>query len=80
MGRSAIMKLNLLSEVNAMSDTLEVKTMFPELFNGLGLINGDYRIKLQEGAKPFSITTPEKFQFLCYPKSQKLVIGAQVWW
>ena len=71
-GRSAIMKLNLLSEVNAMSDTLEeVKTMFPELFNGLGLMKGEYRIKLQEGAKPFSITIPRRVPVPLLPKVKR---------
>ena len=51
-GRAAITKLNLLSEIDAvMSSKEDVMTMFPELFNRLGLLKGSYQIELQEDAK-----------------------------
>ena len=31
---------------------------FPSLFQGLGKLQGQYSIKLQEGAKPYALTTP----------------------
>ena len=31
---------------------------FPKVFQGLGKLEGDYSIKLQEGAKPFALTVP----------------------
>ena len=33
---------------------------FPSLFQGLGKLQGQYSIKLQEGAKPYALTTPHR--------------------
>ena len=33
---------------------------FPSLFRGLGKLEGEYSIKLQEGAKPFALTVPRR--------------------
>ena len=33
---------------------------FPLVFNTLGKIKGDYTIKLQNEAKPFALTTPQR--------------------
>ena len=38
----------------------KVKQLFPELFNGLGKLPGEYTIKLKEGAVPFSLSTPRR--------------------
>ena len=63
----AITKLNLLSEIDAvMSSKEDVMTMFPKLFNRLGLLKVSYRIELQEDAKPFSISTPRRVH--CFQK------------
>ena len=33
---------------------------FPSLFQGLGKLEGEYSIKLLEGAKPFALATPRR--------------------
>ena len=33
---------------------------FPSLFQGLGKLRGEYIIKLQEGARPYALTTPRR--------------------
>ena len=33
---------------------------FPDLFRGLRKLEGEYTIKLQEGAKPFALTVPRR--------------------
>ena len=33
---------------------------YPTLFDGLGKLEGEYKITLREGAKPFALTVPRK--------------------
>ena len=42
------------------SKLLNPHTEFPELFTGLGKLDGDYTIQLKEGAKPFALSTPRR--------------------
>lgn len=44
------------------TDTTEpdLERLFPELFTGLGNLEGEYTIKLREGVKPFAISTPRR--------------------
>ena len=39
-------------------DTHSVQARFPELFKGLGSLGEPYKIKLKEGAVPYSLCTP----------------------
>ncbi|UYV69370.1 K02A2.6-like, partial [Cordylochernes scorpioides] len=41
---------------------------FPKLFEGLGLLEQPYHIKLKEGAKPFSIPVPRRVPLPLMPK------------
>ncbi|UYV68125.1 K02A2.6-like, partial [Cordylochernes scorpioides] len=41
---------------------------FPKLFEGLGLLEQPYHIKLKEGAKPFSIPVPRRVPIPLMPK------------
>ncbi|UYV69068.1 K02A2.6-like [Cordylochernes scorpioides] len=41
---------------------------FPKLFEGLGLLEQPYHIKLKEGAKPFSISVPRRVPLPLMPK------------
>ena len=40
-----------------MSTKLDVKKMYPQLFNGLGQFGQEYEVSLKEGAKPFALHT-----------------------
>ena len=63
LGRPAIEALGLLQRVNAVQEqenAREIKQQFPRLFQGLGKLEGAYKIRLQEGAKLFALTTPSK--------------------
>ncbi|XP_071093535.1 uncharacterized protein [Haliotis cracherodii] len=59
LGRPAIQALNLVSRIDSVVGD-KWKDMFPELFTGLGKMEGEYTIKLKEDAKPFSISTPRR--------------------
>ncbi len=84
LGRPAIEELGLVARIQAVSgNPLED---FPDLFQGLGKLEGEYDIKLQDGAKPFAITCPRR---VAIPQMGKVkeelermeqLIGAPAWW
>ena len=59
LGLPAIKALYLLAIVDNVGDDPagSIKQQFPNLFTGLGTLQGDYEIKLTPGAKPFSLGT-----------------------
>lgn len=60
LGRPAIETLKIVQTVNAV-EAEEVKEKFPNLFKGLGKLDGpDYVIKLKPDAKPRAISTPRR--------------------
>ena len=57
-GRPAISSLNLVARVTLIQGDQETITkQFPELFEGLGQMTGEYHIKLQPHTTPFALTT-----------------------
>ena len=74
LGRPAIEALNLLSRVQV--DRVDdigtplpnIPEMFPKLFTGLGKIEGDYQIKLNPDAVPYSLNTPRRVPLPLLPK------------
>ncbi len=61
-GRPAIHALGIISRIDTVNlDGLEsVKRQFPDLFQGLGKMQGEYDISLKPDAKPFSLSTPHR--------------------
>ena len=60
-GRPAIEALDLMKHIKAVQDPkMSLIDQFPDLFRGLGKLEGEYTIKLQEGAKPFALTVPRR--------------------
>ena len=60
LGRPAIERLKIVQKVNAVQAE-EVKEKFPNLFKGLGKLDGpDYLIKLKPDTKPHAISTPRR--------------------
>ena len=63
LGRRAAESLNLINRVDGITDEeykATVKAKYPQLFTGLGKMNTEYTITLQESAKPYAITVPRK--------------------
>ena len=57
-GFPAINALNLVAKVCDMTISKEtVLTRFPRLFSGLGRLQGEYDIKLNNDATPFALST-----------------------
>ena len=58
LGRPAIESLQLVQRVRGVQ-TGKLDPV-PSLFQGLGKLQGEYSIKLQEGAKPYALSTPRR--------------------
>jgi hypothetical protein len=66
LGRPAIDALNLVQKVETIQADEsrlienEVKSTYPNLFKGLGELDGDFSIKLKPDPTPFALTTPKR--------------------
>ena len=60
LGRPAIEALNVVTRVREVRGSDDPLQQYPELFRGLGKLEGDYSIKLEEGAEPYSLTVPRR--------------------
>lgn len=61
LGRPAIEQLHILARINTVEQPGQsVVQTFSRLFTGLGKIDGEYTIRLKDGAKPFSLSTPRR--------------------
>ena len=61
LGRPAIERLGLVVRVEAIEGkTLNPTQQFLQLFKGLGKLEGDYKIELEPGAKPYALSTPRR--------------------
>jgi len=62
LGLPAIQDLQILQRIDALHSTetepLDVRKHYPNLFKGLGVLGGEYTIKLREDAKPHALFTP----------------------
>ena len=69
LGRPAIEALGLVLRVNAVNDkNREIIDRYPELFEGLGTMEGEYRIRLKENSKPFALSAPRRVALPLLPK------------
>ena len=65
LGRPAIESLQIVQRVQGVqTGKLNPVQRFPSLFQGLGKLQGEYTIKLQEGVKPYALTTPRRVAIL----------------
>ena len=61
LGRPTIQDLDLVKLVAVVGQHhLSPKDQFPSLFQGLGKLEGEYTIELQDNAQPFALTTPRR--------------------
>lgn len=70
LGRPAVELLGLVTRVEELQETsTDFKAEYPELFQGLGKIDGPkYQIKLRKDAFPFALTTPRRVPIPLLPK------------
>ena len=71
LGKPAITALGLAVRVDSVArEDVEPKKTFPNIFRGLGKLKTAYHIHLNEGAKPFALTTPRRVAIPLLPKVQ----------
>uniref|UniRef100_A0A3B3C9Q2 Gypsy retrotransposon integrase-like protein 1 n=1 Tax=Oryzias melastigma TaxID=30732 RepID=A0A3B3C9Q2_ORYME len=63
---SALGLLHLVDSVKELED--DMKKSYPKVFTGLGLLKGEYKIKLKEGAKPYALSLPRRVPLPLYDK------------
>ena len=73
LGLPAIQSLHLLKQVEGMEvlSSKSIKKKFPKLFQGLGTLKGEYKIKLNPGAKPFALSTARNIALPLRPKVKR---------
>ena len=67
LGKPAIESLNLVTRVDSV-DKDSCKAKYPELFTGLGSLEGKYTIKLKPNSTPFALTTPRRVALPLRPR------------
>jgi hypothetical protein len=61
LGWPAINELGLIARIgNVEEEAKSPITEFPHLFEGLGKLEGEYTIQLEDGAKPLALHTPRR--------------------
>ena len=70
LGKPAIESLNLVIRVDSV-DKDSCKAKYPELFIGLGSLEGEYTIKLKPNSTPFALTTPRRVALPLRPRVKK---------
>ena len=63
LSRPVSQSLNLINKIDAINKRdyrTDIVKQYPKLFKGLGEIEGEYEIKLNENLKPFTLTVPRK--------------------
>ena len=63
-----MLTLDLIVRIHALQEVDKFVVRFPKLFQGLGTIEGEYCISLQEGAKPITLSTPRRIPLPLMPK------------
>ena len=58
LGKPAIDELHLISRVESVKGSIDYRAEYPDLFHGLGKMEGPYKIALKDDAKPFTINVP----------------------
>ena len=60
LGNPTIEALQLISRVESVECATDYRKEYPQLFNGLGKMEGSYTIALKEGAQPYSVNVPRR--------------------
>ena len=68
LGRPAIESLGLLCRLDNVQTETDWVKQFPKLFDGLGKLDGEYKIVLREDAKPYALSTPRRVAIPLLPK------------
>ena len=76
LSRQVSQSLNLINKIDAINKKdyrTDIVEQYPKLFKGLGEIEGEYEIKLNENSKPFALTVPRKVPLPLLSKTKQEV-------
>ncbi len=68
LGRPVIESLDLVRRVQTIHSKEDLLQHFPKLFDGLGKLEGEYKIRLKDDARPYAVTTPRRVAVPLLPK------------
>ncbi|XP_064486023.1 uncharacterized protein K02A2.6-like [Ornithodoros turicata] len=72
LGSPAIEDLRLLAQIdNVENMSVNPRKDYPQLFRGLGVIEGDYCLRVKSGTIPFAVTSPRKVPLPLYESTQE---------
>ena len=74
LSRQVSQSLNLINKIDAINKKdyrTDIVEQYPKLFKGLGEIEGEYEIKLNENSKPFALTVPRKVSLPLLSKTKQ---------
>ena len=71
LGNPAIDELHLISRVESIKGSIDYRGEYPDLFHGLGKMEGPYKITLKDDAQPFAINVPRREAFPLMDKTKK---------
>ena len=63
LGNPAIDELHLISRVESVKGSTGCRGEYPDLFHGLGKMEGPYKIALKDDAQPFAINVHRQVAF-----------------
>nr|XP_057913595.1 uncharacterized protein LOC131107503 [Doryrhamphus excisus] len=68
-GEAKRLTLGLLHPVDSVKELeADMKKLYPKVFTGLGLLKGEYKIKLKEDARPYALSLPRRVPLPLYDK------------
>ena len=71
LGKPAIDELHLISRVESVKGSIDYRAEYPDLFHGLGKMEGPYKIALKDDAKPFTINVTRRVALPLMDKTKK---------
>ena len=71
LGNPAIDQLHLISRVESIKGSMDYRGEYPDLFHGLGKMEGPYKIALKDDAQPFTINVPRRVALSLMEKQRK---------
>lgn len=61
LGLPAIRRLQMIPQLNSIDDAEKhFRSTYPEVFKGLGILKGEYKIKLRDNAAPHALSAPRR--------------------
>ena len=80
LGRPAIESLGLVQRIESISSNSDcIPVQYPLLFEGLEKLEGEYKIELMEGAKPYALTTLRRIAIPLLPQVRLSLRGWMQW-